>query len=503
MKEGASIADYVNEFNLILSRLMSVDIKFDDDVHTLLLLSSLPESWKASKEYSNSLLSAEDKGKGRKQDRRQKQNRAEDYDDALVCCVKNTTDDRIMDSGTSFHATYFKEELESSSDAPVRYIPSLKKRLISIGQLDEEGYHVALWHQRLGHMSEKGMKILALKGRIPDLQKAVVGFCRSCYNVTFIDDSSRKNLKGHKVVRSKDVTFNKDSLYGAKATTYSNNLTKPNQKDQVSLGGSLDMSEGSKNSRSFKDSGRSDEEDSTYRASSEDRGFETLQSDYQHERRHYRVSGCLRLKKSRMAGKEQLDLKTTFFHGELDENIYMTQPEGFQSVGKKKPHVQVEEKSIQMKASIETMEKYIGKVLEKFNMKDAEARFQSLGDHFKLSKKQAPKAEASRRRMAKVPYASVVGSARVQRLCFDNGSTTVSWMSRIQKCVVMSTTESEYMAIVEAGIELVWLKNFLEKLERAQTEYVLFCDNHSAIHLAKNPLFHGRTKHIKIRYHYI
>nr|GFD10425.1 putative retrovirus-related Pol polyprotein from transposon TNT 1-94 [Tanacetum cinerariifolium] len=43
-------------------------------------------------------------------------------------------------------------------------------------------------------------------------------------------------------------------------------------------------------------------------------------------------------------------------------------------------------------------------------MKDAEARFQSLGDHFKLSKKQAPKAEASRRRMDKVPYASVVGS---------------------------------------------------------------------------------------------
>ncbi|GKE75323.1 hypothetical protein Tco_1537364 [Tanacetum coccineum] len=76
-------------------------------------------------------------------------------------------------------------------------------------------------------------------------------------------------------------------------------------------------------------------------------------------------------------------------------------------------------------------------------------------------------------------------------------------MSRIQKCVAMSTTEAEYMAIVEAGKELVWLKNFLKELDRAQTECFLFCDNQSAIHLMKNPVFHGQTKHIRIRYHYI
>ncbi|GKE71905.1 hypothetical protein Tco_1529977 [Tanacetum coccineum] len=67
----------------------------------------------------------------------------------------------------------------------------------------------------------------------------------------------------------------------------------------------------------------------------------------------------------------------------------------------------------------------------------------------------------------------------------------------------MSTTEAEYMAIAEAGKELVWLKNFLEELDKAQTECVLFCDNQSDIHLVKNPVFHGRMKHIKIRYHYI
>ncbi|GJX32676.1 hypothetical protein Tco_0242531 [Tanacetum coccineum] len=45
MKEGTSVADHVNEFNSILSRLMSVDIKFDDEVQALLLLSSLPDKW--------------------------------------------------------------------------------------------------------------------------------------------------------------------------------------------------------------------------------------------------------------------------------------------------------------------------------------------------------------------------------------------------------------------------------------------------------------------------
>nr|GEW88655.1 probable leucine-rich repeat receptor-like protein kinase At5g49770 [Tanacetum cinerariifolium] len=59
------------------------------------------------------------------------------------------------------------------------------------------------------------------------------------------------------------------------------------------------------------------------------------------------------------------------------------------------------------------------------------------------------------------------------------------------------------MAIAKAGKELVRLKNFLKELGRAQTENVMYCDNQSAIHFAKNPVFHNRTKHIKIRDHYI
>ena len=62
--------------------------------------------------------------------------------------------------------------------------------------------------------------------------------------------------------------------------------------------------------------------------------------------------------------------------------------------------------------------------------------------------------------------------------------------------MALSTTESEYMAVVEAGKELIWMKNFLIELGMKQEIFVLHCDNQSAIHLAKNATYHSRTKHI-------
>ena len=76
-------------------------------------------------------------------------------------------------------------------------------------------------------------------------------------------------------------------------------------------------------------------------------------------------------------------------------------------------------------------------------------------------------------------------------------------MSRLQKSVALSTTEAEYMAISEAGKEMIWLKSFLEELGKKQADSALYSESQSAIHLAKNPVFHARTKHIQLRYHFI
>ena len=66
-----------------------------------------------------------------------------------------------------------------------------------------------------------------------------------------------------------------------------------------------------------------------------------------------------------------------------------------------------------------------------------------------------------------------------------------------------STTEAEYIAATEAGKEMVWLKQFLQELGLHQKEYVVYCDSQSAIDLSKNTVYHARTKHIKVRYHWI
>nr|GEZ46301.1 retrovirus-related Pol polyprotein from transposon TNT 1-94 [Tanacetum cinerariifolium] len=79
----------------------------------------------------------------------------------------------------------------------------------------------------------------------------------------------------------------------------------------------------------------------------------------------------------------------------------------------------------------------------------------------------------------------------------------VSWQSRLQNYVALSTTESEYVAAMEACKELLWLKRFLQELGFKQQRYAVLCDNQSAIHLAKNSMFHKRTKHIHVRYHWI
>lgn len=68
----------------------------------------------------------------------------------------------------------------------------------------------------------------------------------------------------------------------------------------------------------------------------------------------------------------------------------------------------------------------------------------------------------------------------------------------------LSTTEAEYRAVAVAAQECVWLVRLLNDLQQAVDYQIqMFCDNISAIKLAENPVFHARTKHIEIHYHFI
>ena len=69
--------------------------------------------------------------------------------------------------------------------------------------------------------------------------------------------------------------------------------------------------------------------------------------------------------------------------------------------------------------------------------------------------------------------------------------------------VALSTTEVEYMATTKAVKEAIWLKGITEELAMNRGKVVVYCDNQSAIHLAKNQSFHKRSKHIDVRLHFV
>ncbi|KAK2979108.1 hypothetical protein RJ640_022103 [Escallonia rubra] len=88
--------------------------------------------------------------------------------------------------------------------------------------------------------------------------------------------------------------------------------------------------------------------------------------------------------------------------------------------------------------------------------------------------------------------------------CFNTGSAAVSWCSKKQDIVVLSSTEAEYVAATMATQECVWLKRLIGDMF-CEVDYAvqIKCDNESAIKLASNPIFHARTKHIEVRYHFV
>lgn len=84
------------------------------------------------------------------------------------------------------------------------------------------------------------------------------------------------------------------------------------------------------------------------------------------------------------------------------------------------------------------------------------------------------------------------------------GGGCVSWRARKQATVATSSTEAEYRAAYEATQEIVWMRRLLADFGYPQhAPTVLKCDNQGALALSKNPLYHARSKHVDIIFHWI
>jgi len=88
--------------------------------------------------------------------------------------------------------------------------------------------------------------------------------------------------------------------------------------------------------------------------------------------------------------------------------------------------------------------------------------------------------------------------------CIFLGSSLISWSAKKQPTVARSSTEAKYRSLANTAAELTWIGKLLTDIGYTSPLIPkLWCDNLSALSLAKNPLFHARTKHVKLDYHYI
>jgi glutathionylspermidine synthase len=80
----------------------------------------------------------------------------------------------------------------------------------------------------------------------------------------------------------------------------------------------------------------------------------------------------------------------------------------------------------------------------------------------------------------------------------------ISWSSKKQTVVALSTCEAEYISACHAACQGVWLQSLLMEIKVNRNEdFELLIDNKSAINLAKNPIAHGRSKHIETKFHFL
>nr|GEZ04133.1 retrovirus-related Pol polyprotein from transposon TNT 1-94 [Tanacetum cinerariifolium] len=201
----------------------------------------------------------------------------------------------------------------------------------------------------------------------------------------------------------------------------------------------------------------------------------------------------------------QMDVKTTFLHGDLEEEIYMVQPEGFKVDGKEHEVYEIERLKTQLKSKIKmkdlneakmilgmeivrdrklrklclTQKQYLRRVLKRFRFdKQTKRVITPLASQFKISAAMSPKNDAERAYMENVPYANVVGSLMYAMIC---------------------TRPDISHAVGMAAKEAIWLQGLLSELGISQKFITMHSNSQSAIHLAKNQVYHARTKHIDVR----
>ncbi|CAH2109078.1 unnamed protein product [Euphydryas editha] len=132
-----------------------------------------------------------------------------------------------------------------------------------------------------------------------------------------------------------------------------------------------------------------------------------------------------------------------------------------------------------------SQEKYIDKLLSKFGLKYSKSKNVNIEGYVDAD------------------WSNDINDRRsYSGFCFTLSGSVISWSCSKQKCIALSSTEAEYVSISEACKEAVYLRNLQYEITKSMYKITLYNDSMSAQKLLLNPVFHNKTKHIDVKYHY-
>ncbi|KAI3745847.1 hypothetical protein L6452_08258 [Arctium lappa] len=195
----------------------------------------------------------------------------------------------------------------------------------------------------------------------------------------------------------------------------------------------------------------------------------------------------------------QMDVKSTFLNGKLNEEVYIKQSD---------------------RGTFISQGKYVKDMLKKFDLTQTSAMKTPMAPPLTLNKDPSGKpvnVTAYRGMIGSLLYLTASRPDIMYSTCLccklDRKSTTggcqllggklVSWTSKKQNSVSTSTAEAEYVVAGSCCAQVLWMRNQLLDYDLQLSKIPIYCDSTSAIAIANNPVLHSKTKHIEIRYHFI